>query len=280
MRRRPPRVEPAPSKRPDWRSYDSVAELYDRVRAPLHEAPATDLVGLLDLQTGERVLDVGTGTGVAARAAGAAVGEDGLVVGLDPSWEMLRRADNRGVSRLVAGRALDLPFADATFDVVTAAFVIFFFKKYQTALHDLHRVLRRRGRIGVTTWGPGEDEFRRTWREAAEAFVGRDLLRDAMKQGAPWEQLFSDPARLKDVLREAGFRDIRVERRDYRHTVTLEDYVSGRETSVTGRFLRGMLGEEAWRRFHDRVSEEFRNRFPDPIGDTNDVLLAVAVKPE
>jgi hypothetical protein len=110
--------------------------------------------------------------------------------------------------------------------------------------------------------------------------VGRDLLRDASKQAAPWEQLFSDPAKLKDVLREAGFRDIRVERREYRHTISLEDYIAGRETSVTGRFLRGMLGEEAWRRFHEQVSEEFRGRFPDPIGDTNEVLLAVAVRPE
>lgn len=279
MPRRPPRTRPAPPPAPDWRSYDAVAELYDRVRAPLHEGPAADLVALLELHPGQRVLDVGTGTGVAARAAQTATEPDGLVVGVDASLPMLRLAEERGVRLTAQARALDLPFADGVFDAVMATFVIFFFKKYETALADLKRVIRPGGRLGVTTWGPIEDEFRRAWRETAEAFVGREMLTDAMRQAAPWERHFSDPAKLKEALRDAGFREIRVEERPYRHTIGLDDYIAGRETSATGRFLRGMLGEAVWERFHARVTEAFHERFPDPIGDTDDVLLATAVNP-
>jgi len=50
----------------DWRSYDSVAETYARIHAPRLAEPARDLVQLTGIEAGWRVLDVGTGTGVAA----------------------------------------------------------------------------------------------------------------------------------------------------------------------------------------------------------------------
>ena len=278
MRRRPPRSSAPAAATPDWRSYDSVAETYERVRAPLHADPAADLVRLMELPPGGRVLDVGTGPGVAAELAGEEVGAEGLVVGVDPSIGMLRTAIRR-VPHVIQAQALDLPFRDGVFDGVIATFVVFFFRRYETGLAELSRVLRPGAELGLTTWGGGDDAFAATWREIAEAYVGRDLLRDATRQAAPWEEHFSDPGRVKETLRDAGFRNVRVEVRTYRHTVSLEDYIAGRETSVTGRFLRGMLGEALWARFHARVTEEFRNRFPDPIGDSNDVLLTLARKP-
>ena len=54
----------------DWRSYDSVAETYARIHAPRLAEPARDLVELTGVEAGWRVLDVGTGTGVAAFEAG------------------------------------------------------------------------------------------------------------------------------------------------------------------------------------------------------------------
>lgn len=264
--------------RADWRSYDHVADIYDRVRTEFHARPAADLLGAMAPPAGGRVLDVGTGTGAAALAATKAVGPEGLVVGIDPSMEMLDRARARG-ARVVAAQALDLPFRDAAFDAVVASFVIFFFTRYETALHDMVRVLRPGGKLGVTTWGGTEDEFRRTWRGVAESFVGKDLLKDAIRRAAPWEERFSDPGRLKESLRDAGLRHVDVHRSDYRHSWSIDDYLAGRETSAAGRFLRDMLGDASWERFRQRVSEEFRGRFSDPIGDTSDVLLAIGTKP-
>lgn len=280
FRRRRPPAPPAPTaarRQDDWRSYDAVADLYERTRAPIHEAPARDLVARIGPPAGGRFLDVGTGTGVAGEAATVAVGPDGLVVGIDPSVEMLRRARRRGVTA-VAGEAIDLPFADDTFDAVCASFVIFLFKRYETGLFDMVRVLRPGGRLGVTTWGDRTDEFATVWRETAESFTGPQLLRDARARAAPWEERFSRPDALEQALRDAGLRPVDVERRQYRHTVAVEDYLQGRETSAIGRYLRSTLGESLWNRFRERTREEFRRRFPDPLGDTSDVLMGVGTK--
>jgi hypothetical protein len=131
----------------------------------------------------------------------------------------------------------------------------------------------------VTSWEGTEDEFRRTWRGVAESFVGKDLLKDALRRAAPWEERFSDPHRLQESLREAGLRRVGVHHRDYRFTWSLDDYLAGREISAAGRFLHDMLGDASWERFREQVAEEFRSRFPDPIGDTNGVLIAVGTKP-
>ena len=53
----------------DWRSYDRTAETYERIHAPRFVEPARDLVALAGVRAGAKVLDVGTGTGVAAEVA-------------------------------------------------------------------------------------------------------------------------------------------------------------------------------------------------------------------
>ncbi|HEV8571921.1 MAG TPA: methyltransferase domain-containing protein [Actinomycetota bacterium] len=260
----------------DWRTFDTVAETYDRVRAPVHAAPARDLVELVALPRAARVLDVGTGTGVAAEAAAATVGSEGLVVGIDPSLPMLRLARPRH-PRVLAAQAIDLPFRDETFDAVLANFVIAFFTKYETALFDMLRVLRPGGTLGVSWWGGGPDEFVRTWTELAETFATKELFRDS--QGAiPWNERFRDRHLLEETLRDAGLREVQVYRRQYRSTMSQADYLAGRETSSEGRFLREALGEPLWERFRERAADAFRERFPDPFGDTNDVLIAVGTK--
>jgi ubiquinone/menaquinone biosynthesis C-methylase UbiE len=160
-----------------------------------------------------------------------------------------------------------------------ASFVIFFLTKYDTALYDMVRVLKPGGRLGVTTWAGRGDEFTRVWRQVAESFATKEMLDDAARKAVPWEDRFSDPTQLQEALRDAGLRGTEVARREYRSTSSITDYLAGRETSAVGRFLRQMLGEALWPRFQTRVEEEYRARFTDPIGDSNDVLIAVGTKP-
>ena len=84
---------------------------------------------------------------------------------------------------------------------------------------------------------------------------------------------------LEGALREAGLRPVQVELREYRFVMSLDDYVDGRTTAVSGRFLRDMLDDEAWGSFLDRARAVFRERFPDPLTDFRQVNLAVATKP-
>jgi ubiquinone/menaquinone biosynthesis C-methylase UbiE len=266
----------------DWRSYDLVAEAYQRTQARELAAPARDLIALLQVAHGARVLDIGTGTGVAARAAQAKAGSDGLVIGVDPSLEMLRMARrDEGGSHFAAATAIDLPFPDGTFTHVAASFVISHFPKYDTALFDILRVLAGGGRMGVTTWGPRDarDEFRMAWRAIAEEVASAKVLSDALQRTVPWEELFSDRNKLKEVLHAAGLRDIWVEQRDYKFEMSTEDYLTGRETAAMGRFLHKMLGETLWERFRRRTREVFAERFPPRINDFREVILAVGHKP-
>jgi ubiquinone/menaquinone biosynthesis C-methylase UbiE len=268
------------SDEPDWRSYDDVAEAYGRVHAPRTALPARDLVELTRVESGARVLDVGTGTGVVAREAAARAGVDGVVVGMDASIEMLQRAvADGGGPYYVTATAIDLPFRDETFTHVLASFVLSHFARYETALFDMVRVLQAGARMGVAAWGPGEDEFSRAWQELAEQYAGRELLRDARKRAMPWVELFEDPNRLKSVLYDAGLRDVQVERREYRFQETTEEYLEARETGAVGRFLGQMLGEKLWATFQARSRQVFTERFPSRFSDFRDVNLAIARKP-
>jgi ubiquinone/menaquinone biosynthesis C-methylase UbiE len=264
---------------PDWRSYDSVADAYLRIHQPRMALAAKDLVDLAQVGTGARVLDVGTGTGVVARAAAEATGPTGRIVGVDTSMPMLQTAHPQGGGpRYAAATAIDLPFRNGAFEDVLLAFVLPHFTKYDTALFDLMRVLRIGGRMGVATWGKGEDDFSRAWRDVMWEFAEPEILRDSMSKAAPWEERFSDPERLKMALHDAGLRDILISKREYRFRISRDDYLTGRETSASGRFLHQMLGDALWPRLQARAREVFADRFPEEFNDFRDVNMAVGFK--
>jgi ubiquinone/menaquinone biosynthesis C-methylase UbiE len=259
-----------------------VAEEYARLFAPRLGLVAADLVTMLSVQPGQRVLDIGTGTGVGARAAALAAGSDGIAAGVDPSIGMLLVAGrDGGGARYAAADSIDLPFRDGTFDNVMANFVMAFFGNYQTALFDVLRVLRPSGRLAVSAWAAGDeqDEFRKIWRGVAEEFAEHGILEDALSRAIPWEERFSDRNVLKQTLHDAGLRDIWTEVRQYRFAMSREDWLAGREISPLGRFLRQMLGEELWETFRSRSRQVFAERFPARINDFREVNLAVGHKP-
>jgi len=285
----PARVPKVPPGRPgsagresDWRTYDSIADVYARTFGRELTIPAADLVKLADVRPGARVLDVGTGTGGSARAAAAAAGEAGLVIGVDPAYPMISIAHREGGKPTYAtATAIDLPFRNDTFGFVLANFVLSHFARYETALFDMLRVLRPGGRMAVTAWGAGDDrdELSAAWEAAAEEFAEHEMLQDAHDRALPWEERFSDRARLKEALHDAGLRDIWVEQRDYRFELTVEEYLSGRDITSKGRFLRQMLGEELWEVFRRRTREIFAERFPPRLNDFRPVIFAVGHKP-
>src|SRR6059036_1859882 len=177
-----------------------------------------------------------------------------------------------------AADAVDLPFPNAAFDVVMANFLIALVPKYDTVLFDMIRVLRPGGRLALSWWGKGVDEFQRTWRELCAETVGQEMLDDAIKSIMPWSDRFADRRTFEETLRDAGLHPVRVEPREYRVEMSLEDYLIHRAASASGRFVRGMLGEEDWGRFLERAHHLFAERFPARINDFNDVNLAVGTK--
>jgi ubiquinone/menaquinone biosynthesis C-methylase UbiE len=105
----------------------------------------------------ERVLDVACGSGNATLPAARRCW--GNAVGLDYVPELLERGRERAAAErldveFVEGDAEDLPFEDASFDVVLSTFGVMFAPDHQKAADELLRVCRQGGRIGMANWVP------------------------------------------------------------------------------------------------------------------------------
>jgi len=262
----------------DWRSYDDVAEVYERVAAPRFATVSRDVVALAMPPAGGRALDVGTGTGVTAAAVAEAMGPGSLVIGADPSVEMLRVGTLPRPGPRVAAQAIDLPFRERSFDFVVATFVLPHFVKYQTALFDMVRVLKPGGRLALSTWADGRDELTETWEKLVEDVVPREVLVSAWNEAIPWRDRFAHRAAVEDALREAGLQHVRTEPMQYRFQYSVDEFVQSLSIGAAGRFVKDMLGTEMWSSFIANARSTFAARFADPLNDFRDVILAVATK--
>lgn len=134
------------------------AESYERTMVPPLFAPAAErLLDVVRPKPGERVLDVGCGTGIVARHAAPRVGPIGTVTGLDLSPHMLAVAgaasERDGLAiEWYEGRAEALPFADRSFDLVLCQFALMYVADRPAALAEMRRVLAGSGRVGVSVF--------------------------------------------------------------------------------------------------------------------------------
>jgi SAM-dependent methyltransferase len=134
---------------------DTLAGLLGNSGVHLYDS----LIGWASLVPGERVLDVGCGSGGATRAAAAAVGPEGLVMGVDPSPEALALARQRTpagmpiIYREGWGERLST-VPDRSFDCVLASLVLDQVANLEPFLAEVMRVLRPGGRMvaSVTAW--------------------------------------------------------------------------------------------------------------------------------
>jgi ubiquinone/menaquinone biosynthesis C-methylase UbiE len=143
-------------KNRDAASYNAHAESYDKYIRRLAGPLADHICQLAQLKPADRVLDIGTGTGIAARRAARTVGPDGTVLGIDLSEGMIEHA-RRSVAncdgkppefRVMDAEALDLP--DATFDVVLSLCAVRHLPEIARALAEMRRILRPGGRLVVS----------------------------------------------------------------------------------------------------------------------------------
>jgi SAM-dependent methyltransferase len=137
---------------------------------------------LLSLAPGDGVLDVACGPGNFSREFAHAVGDTGLVVGIDASRPMLERAlsaaAGAGVDNLVFvhGDAVALPFRDQSFDAVCCFAALHLFADPFKALDHMRRVLTPGGRIALFTTCHGRSAPVRTLESLAERRSGMRMF--------------------------------------------------------------------------------------------------------
>lgn len=169
-----------------------------------------DVLRLLDVKPGERVIDVAAGTGTFSLLASRAGAE---VLATDFSAGMVARLRERiaaeGLARITAevmdGRALAVP--DASFDAGASVLGLIFFPDIPKGVAELRRVLRSGGRAAIVCWGdPGNLELMTSVLRSIQKVVP-----GFQPPVAPpvWARLAGVDT-LKDRMQEAGFRRVEV----------------------------------------------------------------------
>lgn len=134
----------------------SIPQLYERYLVPLIFEPyAADLAERTAQAKPARVLEIAAGTGVVTRRLAQVLPPDAALVATDLNQAMLDQAAATGTARPVEWRqadAMQLPFADASFDAVVCQFGAMFFPDKAKAFAEAWRVLRPGGRFLFNVW--------------------------------------------------------------------------------------------------------------------------------
>ena len=129
-----------------------LAATYEEVSGHQQFAEGKELISALHISSGDRVLDIGAGTGHLAAYVQKIVGSSGSVVATDPLPLRVEIAQSKATANFESqvGRAEDLSeFADATFDVVYLNCVFHWVEDKRRALAEIFRVLKTGGRLGL-----------------------------------------------------------------------------------------------------------------------------------
>ncbi|MCI0546209.1 MAG: methyltransferase domain-containing protein [Candidatus Rokubacteria bacterium] len=242
------------AKHEAWQVSGDAAEVYERnFVTAIFGQWAPKMVDAGRVAAGDRVLDVGCGTGVLARTAADRVAAESQVTGLDLNEGMLAVARRlRPKIDWRQGDATKLPFTAATYDVVMSQFALMYFPDRTAALKEMLRVLRQGGRLVIAVWGPYERAMgyvilteiaqRRCGQAAADVLTAPFVLGNRNK--------------LLDLFKAAGIHQAVAE---LRHgTVTFPTIEAFVETEVKGSPLETLLDEESYQAVMREAQEKLQ----------------------
>ncbi|MCP4188957.1 MAG: methyltransferase domain-containing protein [Gammaproteobacteria bacterium] len=160
----------------------------------------------MGLRAGEYVLDAGCGTGLLTELISNQVGESGYVSGVDFSQDMLdfatSRCESLGNVTLRQGSVTQLEFEDSYFDAASCIQTLLYVDEVETAITELHRVLKPCGRVAIL-----ETDWRGLVMNSPDHQLTRHIF-DAWDEAVASPNL---PTRLIPLLNQSGFSSIRVQ---------------------------------------------------------------------
>jgi ubiquinone/menaquinone biosynthesis C-methylase UbiE len=182
------------------------------------------------LRPGLEVLDLACGVGDPALSIAAKVAPSGRVTATDLGPGMMSLAEalarKKGLTNISfrEANAESLPFADASFDVLTCRFGIMFFPDLGKALRECLRVLKPGGRAAFVAWGKKEQPFFAT--TAGIVFKHLPVPPPPPDPDSPSLFMFGERDRLRSALQSAGFSNVHEEDRIIpgRWSASVEEY--------------------------------------------------------
>lgn len=233
-------IDPESFKVRDAFSYDGVAGPFAYWTERVTSSLANRLVELACLQPTDRVLDVGTGSGVIALRAAKHLGPQGRMVGVDLSQGMLEsaRASTKLLATPIEFLQMDaerLDFGPASFDIVLSLFAVLHFPNPERAIQEMFRVVRPGGRVVIGIGrGPSVAQFpvgnaMVRAREYVSRARGKLLVApqaldrfvtERVPQASEHEKFGpQNSLSLEHLLRQAGFQQIEREWKGYTHLI-------------------------------------------------------------
>jgi ubiquinone/menaquinone biosynthesis C-methylase UbiE len=190
------------------RAFADTAKRYDDLARRRFRRIAREMIDAAAVSRRDHILDVACGSGLVARV----LTEKGLPrpVGLDISMELMQLAPP---GPLVCADAMNLPMKDEVYDVVLCSLGIQMFRDPDTALKEMHRVLKEGGRVALTEWG------RNTQTDIDEALFHElsSILQDKDDHDpSRWlvpQVVIGEAQEMKEAFLDNGFREPEVRAR-------------------------------------------------------------------
>ena len=197
----------------------SLESKIDKMLGPLGD----QAIKILKPKVGEKILDIGCGTGSTSQTLSKLVGESGIITGIDISKPILnfaqKQKENKKIKNInfIQADAQNHQFSDLNFDAVFSRFGIMFFEDPISAFKNIKKSLSCNGRLTFVCWSKREDN---DWINLSSNVASQFLeLPPKANPKEPGPFAFEDYFYIEEILIKSGWKNIKI--KEYKQNIVI-----------------------------------------------------------